>query len=180
MEDQRNVVVFTGLPGTGKSALADRVAASIGAPAFAGDWLMGALKPYGVLDRLDRSTYLAMYYNLLDTLVIRQLMLGQSAVVDCLVDDAVAARWQDSAARYDTRLLVVECVCTDIELHRSRVANRTRDIPGWHEVGWDHVERMRVAYPPLTGPHITVDAVNSLDENVRHVLDRVGGPTTRP
>ena len=44
------VVVFTGLPGAGKSTLAEQVAVSLGAPAFSGDWLMGALKPYGVLD----------------------------------------------------------------------------------------------------------------------------------
>lgn len=39
-------------------------------------------------------TFLAMYYNLLETLVTRQLILGQSAVVDCLVNDEIATRWQ--------------------------------------------------------------------------------------
>lgn len=167
------VVVFTGLPGTGKSALAEAVARAIQAPAFAGDWLMGSLKPHGVLDRLNRPTYLAMYYNLLHTLVARQLMLGQAAIVDCLIDDDVATRWQEDIARYGARLLIVECICTDVDLHRSRIVGRDRGIPGWHEISWDHVERMRTEYPPLTVSHITIDAVNSLADNTRHVLDQV-------
>jgi hypothetical protein len=40
-------------------------------------------------------------------------------------------------------LLVIECVCSDQAVHRSRIEGRVRGIPGWHEVGWDHVERMR-------------------------------------
>jgi hypothetical protein len=134
---------------------------------------MGALKPYGVLDLLDRPTYLTMYYNLLHTLVTRQLKLGQSAVLDCLINDDIAAQWHDDVARYGARLIIVDCVCTDTDLHRSRVVGRTRNIPGWHEIGWDHVERMRTEYPPLTISHITVDAVNSLDDNLRYVLDQI-------
>jgi predicted kinase len=167
------VVVFTGLPGTGKSSVAELIARAIQAPAFAGDWLMAALKPYGLLDRLDRPTYLAMYYKLLHTLITRQLILGQSAVVDCLINDDIAGRWREDVARYGARLLVVECVCTDAGLHRSRIIGRKRNIPGWHEIGWDHVERMRVEYPPLASGHITIDAVNSIDDNVRHVLDQI-------
>lgn len=58
MQDPKlnNVVVFTGWSVTGKPALAEHVARTIQAPAFAGDWLMGALKPYGMLDGLDRPT----------------------------------------------------------------------------------------------------------------------------
>lgn len=118
------MIVVTGLPGTGKSTLADRLAGKIGAPAFAGDWLLGALKPHGVLRGLDRASLLAMYYDLLGTLVARQLMLGQSAIVDCLVDEEVVARWRELAERYGARLAIVECVCSDEGEHRRRLERR--------------------------------------------------------
>jgi predicted kinase len=163
------LIAFTGLPGTGKSTLADQLATAMGAPAFAGDWLLGALKPHGVLTGLDRPTFLAMYYNLLETLMTRQLMLGQSAVVDCLVNDEIATRWQQLADQYDARLHLVECVCSDDAEHRRRVEDRRRDIPGWHEVGWNHVQRMRAEYPPLTVAHLTLDAMNPVDHNLNLV-----------
>ena len=47
------LVVFTGVPGVGKSTLADAVGRSLGVPVFAGDWLLGSLTPFGgrFLDR---------------------------------------------------------------------------------------------------------------------------------
>jgi predicted kinase len=172
------LVIVTGLPGAGKSTLAEKLARATGTPAFSGDWLMGALAPYGVLDGLERPAYLDMYYNLLGTLVTRQLMLGQSAIVDCLVTGDRVARWQAAAADHGGRVVVVECVCGDIDLHRSRVVGRRRDIPGWHEIDWDHVERMRSEFPPLSiehpgVEHIVVDAVRPAEHNARLVLDRL-------
>ncbi len=164
------VVVVAGLPGTGKSTLAERLARTMGAPCFAGDWLMGALAPHGVLDSLDRPAFLAMYYELLERLAVRQLMLGQGAVVDCPVTDAVVASWTAQAARHGAPLVAVECVCSDADLHRRRIEGRRRDIPGWHEVGWDHVQRMRTEFPPLSGAHLTVDAVESVEHNLGRVL----------
>jgi predicted kinase len=164
------VIAFTGLPGTGKSTLAERIAQQIGAPAFAGDWLLGALKPHGVLRGLSRPEFLAMYYDLLGSLITRQLLLGQSAVTDCLLDDAVAARWRELAERHGARLHLVECVCTDLDLHRTRVEGRTRNIPGWHEIDWAHVQRMRAEFTPLSVERITVDAVDSVEHNVEAVL----------
>jgi adenylate kinase family enzyme len=75
---QPQVIIFTGLPGTGKSTLAEQVARTVTSPAFAGDWLMGALEPaHAALGRLERSEYVAAWFSLLRTLVTRQLMLGQ-------------------------------------------------------------------------------------------------------
>jgi 2-phosphoglycerate kinase len=72
---QPRVIIFTGLPGTGKSTLAEKVARTVGAPAFAGDWLMGGLKPaHAALSQLDRAQYLAAWFGLLRTLVTRQLL----------------------------------------------------------------------------------------------------------
>ena len=146
------------------------MAVEVGAPAFSGDWLLGALRPHGLLSGLDRPTLLAAYYDLLTTLATRQLMLGQSAVMDCLVNDEVAGRWKELADQYEARLLLVECVCSDEGEHRRRLEGRSRGIPGWHEVGWGHVERMRAEYPPLTVPHLTLDAMDPLDVNLRKVL----------
>jgi predicted kinase len=161
------VVVLTGLPGTGKSTLADLFAEDSGSPAFAGDWLLGALAPHGILDGVDRPTLLAAYCDLLASLITRQLLLGQSAVVDCVVDDAALTAWRRTVGEHGGRLVVAECVCSDEALHRRRVEGRHRGIPGWHEIGWDHVKRMRRDFPPVTDKQLTLDAIDPVDHNLR-------------
>jgi hypothetical protein len=57
------------------------------------------------------------------------------------------------------------------------VTGRRRGIPGWHEIDWDHVERMRQEFPPPGSPTLTVDAVEPLARNLQLVLDHVGAAT---
>lgn len=76
--------------------------------------------------------------------------------------------------RFSARLFLIECICSDEAIHRARVENRTRGIPGWHEVGWDHVERMRAEVTPLTADRLTVDALEPADDNLRRVLGYIG------
>lgn len=167
----RQIIAFTGLPGTGKSTLAERLARTIRTPAFAGDWMLGALTPYRILGGLEREAYLSLHNNILETLVVRQLLLDQSAITDCILDDETVRKWAGIADEHGASIRVIECVCSDLELHRSRVDGRVRGIPGWHEIDWDHVERMRIEYPPLTVERLQVDAVEPVDANLRAVLD---------
>ncbi|MCD0444379.1 ATP-binding protein [Glycomyces sp. A-F 0318] len=170
------IIAVAGLPGTGKSTLAERLARETGTPAFAGDWLMGSLAPHGIFEDMDRPTYIALYDGLLETLIVRQLMLGQSAINDGLIDDETAGRWGRLAAAHAAELKVIECVCGDTELHRSRLEGRVRGIPGWHEIDWEHVERMREEFPPLTVERLVLDAVDPVETNLAKARDYLGTP----
>jgi hypothetical protein len=81
--------------------------------------------------------------------------------------------WQETAARFSARLFLIECICSDEVIHHERIVNRVRGIPGWHEVGWDHVERMRAEVSRLTADRLTVDAIEPLAGNLRRVLDYI-------
>lgn len=164
-------VAFAGPPGTGKSTLSEMLAVKTGAPAFAADWHMGALKSSGVLYGSDAAAHQAVYFDLVETLVIRQLRLGLSAITDCVVPEEVEARWRGLADDYGATFSLIECTCSDVELHRSRVETRKRGIPGWHEIDWDHVEAMKKKLQPLQVEKLVVDAVNPLESNLQAIVD---------
>jgi hypothetical protein len=137
---------------------------------------MGALKPaHRVLGQLDQEAYLKVHNGLLETLMIRQLMFGQAAIVDSVVDDAVLEEWEEIVSGYEAQLYVIECVCSDPGEHRRRVEGRVRGIPGWHEIDWAHVERMRGQFTPLTTARLTLDAMDPVDLNLRRAQDYVTG-----
>jgi hypothetical protein len=100
-------------------------------------------------------------------------MLGQSAIVDDVIGEGQGVLWRETAAEFSAPLYLIECVCSDEAVHRSRVEGRVRAIPGWHEIGWDHVGRMRAEVPALTMERLTVDAMEPVADNMRRVLDYI-------
>ena len=168
------LLVFSGLPGTGKSTLAEAAGRELRAPVFAVDWLLGSLTPFGGyhLDEL-----LKIGAELLTTLAFRQLELGQSAIVDFPAEDlATRIRWRSLAHAAGAQFRVVVCTCSDREQHRVRLERRERGIPGWHEGGnWANVERRRAEFPPWTGEVLTIDAVQPLAQNLATALKYITG-----
>lgn len=167
--DKATLVVFTGVPGSGKSTLADAVGRERHIPVFAADWLLGALTPFGGrhLDDL-----LGIAGEQLTTLALRQLALGQSAILDAPVEDLpTRLRWRSLARRAGTDLKVITCVCPDPVVHRARVEGRVRGIPGWHEGGdWSNVSRRLAEFVPWDGDVLTVDTLQPLEHNLAEVL----------
>lgn len=150
-------VFVAGLPGTGKSTLAEAVAQSLRAPAFSMDWELGTLKPFGVL-RPDNTW--PMSELMMVSSMARQLQLGSDAIVDGAgLRAAERCRMQAVAEALEAVFIGVECVCSDEEAHRGRVGGRSRGIPGWEAtVSWEHVERMRELWEPWEEPHLVVDS----------------------
>jgi hypothetical protein len=61
---------------------------------------------------------------------------------------------------------VIECICSDEAIHRSRLKERKRYIPGWHELEWPEVERVKQYYVPWEEDRLVLDMIDPLAENV--------------
>jgi len=131
-----------------------------------------------VLDTMERDTYRDVGYALISQLVEKQLRNHQSVVVDCVVRERARVRWAEIAARHGAPMFVVECVCSDVEVHRSRIVGRIRAIPGWYELDWERVETSRRTYEPLQCDKIVLDAVDPFADNLARVRAYLGGTET--
>jgi predicted kinase len=171
------LIVFSGLPGTGKSSLAEAAGRELGIPVFARDWLEATLWGVGLNEEAacaDKLGYAG--YELMTTLARRQLAMGQSAVLDSVAGVvAVREAWRGLAAEFRADWYVIECICSDGGLHRARLATRQRAIPGWYEVTWAQVEAVRGRYVAWEEERLVVDGVRPFAENLATVLAYVGG-----
>lgn len=170
-ERPARLIVFAGVPGSGKSTLADAVGRRLGIPVFAIDWLLGALTPFGGR-HFDRP--LDLGYEQLTTLALRQLLLGQSAILDAPVEDElVRHRWGTLAAAAGTSLAAFVTVCGDPAVHRGRLASRDRGIAGWHQGGdWADVTRRLASFPQWPAA-VVLDSRQPVEDLVATVLDHL-------
>lgn len=165
------VVLVAGVPGTGKSTLAETLGRTLKAPVFSMDWQLGALAVFGVL-RPDNTGPLSEL--MLTAAVARQLHLGMGAIIDATGHTkAERDRWRSLTERLGGRFIGVECVCSDEQLQRSRLEGRSRGIPCWPAtVSWEHVNRMKELWEPWEEPHLVLDsAVASPEVNLGRVLE---------
>jgi hypothetical protein len=108
--------------------------------------------------------------SLLSRVAEQQLRRGASIVLDLVARDVIVAEWAALAANFGARFSVLECFCTDVEIHRARIEGRSRNIPGWYELTWERVERGRNLYPPLRANKLVLDSINLLANNVAEAL----------
>jgi predicted kinase len=172
------VIVFSGPPGTGKSTLADTIGRDISAPVVSWDWLVAGLTPFAEIQRvfetMERDTYRDVGYSLMAQMVEKQLRNEQPVILDCVVRARALDRWSEIASAHDAPLHVIECLCSDIEVHKSRVVGRIRAIPGWNELDWKLVKVSRTGYEPLEVEKVVVDAVDSIEHNLARVRAHLG------
>jgi predicted kinase len=156
------LIVMAGLPGTGKSAVAEGLARAIGAPVISVDPIEAALWRAGIAR--DQPTGLAAYV-VAEAIASSSLAVGQTVIVDA-VNAAEPAReqWRALAGLHGLPLRFVETICSDTELHRSRLETRRRDIDGFREPTWDDVLRRREEYEGWTEERLVLDTCAPLGD----------------
>ena len=168
------LIVFGGLPATGKTTLARAVAKEMATTYLRIDTIEQALRSSGlVTGDMGPAGYLVAY-----VLAENTLKLGMSVVADC-VNPIAATRnaWQCVADETAASIVEIEVVCSDPAEHRRRVETRTVDVPGlipptWQEVldrDYEPWDRARILID--TAGRSFADSLTELREAIRRVAN---------
>ncbi|MGN6762620.1 MAG: AAA family ATPase [Leifsonia sp.] len=166
------LVAMAGLPGSGKSTIAEILAGRLGATMISVDPIEASILRAGIDS--DQPTGLAAYL-VAETMAEQVLQSGHSVVVDAVnAVEPARLQWRDLAERCGVKLRVVETVCSDAELHEERLAKRTGLVAAYAvEQNTDEYDEWRGACGTL--PRVTLDTSAPLGENVTIAVSFVEG-----
>lgn len=163
------LIMFAGMPGSGKTTLARMVSHHLHLPIFSKDRVQRVLRDH----HLTAENTGDGYYIILD-MADEQLGLGVSVVLDATFPlDHFRMVASETAARHRARLCAFYCTCSDDAVWKARMEGRVQYVPGWKPVGWDDVLRMRQYYQPWGDNAITIDSLHGAETNFARVLDGI-------
>jgi predicted kinase len=172
---QMKLIVFSGLPGTGKSTLAEAVGKQLSIPVFAKDWLEATLIRSNLVPVKNHEPVGSIGYELLTMLAERQLVLNQSVILDSVAStQSIRDAWYSLSQRYHADWRVIECICSDETFHRQQLSKRQRKIPGWHELEWADIEKVKGYFVHWKEDHLILDMMNPFEDNFAKALAYCG------
>ncbi|MBD8666766.1 putative kinase [Pseudomonas lurida] len=165
------LIVFSGLPGTGKTTIARELARRTGAVYLRIDVIEQAIRDADVL----AGDVAASGYGVANALALSNLQLGNTVVADC-VNPVRESRdaWKAVATMAEVELINIRVVCSDHQAHQRRVESRVGDIPGLTPPTWHSV--LAHEYEAWDEASVTIDtAFLTPDQAVAMALKRLSG-----
>ncbi|WP_404430131.1 ATP-binding protein [Microbacterium lacus] len=165
------LIVVAGLPGSGKSAIAEAAARRLGCGVVSVDPLEAAMWQAGIARA--QPTGLAAYV-VAEAVAREQLQLGHDVIVDA-VNDVEPARqqWRDLAEQMGVRVLFVEVVASDPVEHRRRLEARRRDIAGFPEPSWESIDARRAGFAEWEDDRLRLDFLTDAAANTELIVAAV-------
>lgn len=163
------LIVFGGLPGTGKTTLARLLSEAVQAAYLRIDTIEQTLRELKQFEGgVDDAGY-RMAYALAES----NLQLGQTVIADSVNPIAITRNgWRAIAARAEARIIEIETICSDAGEHRRRIETRVIDVPGLVPPTWLQVVERE--YEPWDEPHIVIDTAKlSPEDALKEILAQI-------
>lgn len=177
------LIIFGGLPGTGKTTIAKQIAKQLKGLYLRIDTVEQVLKRTISRDVVGPEGYMICY-----AVAVDNLRLGLNVIADSVNPIAITRQdWQQVAKEANTQFIEVELICSNAKEHQNRIETRKSDIAGLKLPTWQDV--LNRDYEPWDTASIVIDtATYSVDESVKIILDYVktrrgflsGGSSAKP
>ena len=168
IEMQTTLVIFSGLPGTGKSTLADKLAHELRWPLLRIDDVIGEIPENPNVAFWDSKV--AILLGLTET----QLQLGISVIVDSVFMNLDRNHAQVLAHTYQARFRPIYVFVSDENVWKERVTTRYRESKNNNVATWEQIQHQSGHFrkwEPDTA--FFVDSLHSFDRNYEAVLNFV-------
>jgi hypothetical protein len=165
------LIIFGGLPGTGKTTISKEVAKRLKAVYLRVDTIEQTLKNLeGYPDSLviGPEGYLISY-----AIAKENLALGLDVIADSVNPITITRHdWRQVAKEANTAFVEIELICSDKKEHQYRVEKRVVDINGQKLPSWNDV--INREYEPWNSRSMVVDtSISSVNEAVQKIIDYI-------
>lgn len=164
------IIVFSGLPGTGKTTIAKQIATNLNAVYLRIDSIEQTLK------NTQNITELAVGskgYFIANSIALDNCKLGNTIIIDCVNPLPLTRKiWQDTADKTSQRLVSIELYCSDQQKHYQRAMERKSDIDGLTPPSWKKIITRN--YIPWNDAILRIDtAINDVNHSVKKILSYI-------
>jgi len=163
------LIIFGGLPGSGKTTIAKLLAQKLKALYLRVDSIEQALIKNGI----EKHEIQALGYEVAYALANENLQLGLSVIADSVNPlDITREAWQNIALENNCQFIEAEIMCSDKNEHRKRIESRHPDIPSHQLPSWAEV--LQREYEPWLKDHLVIDTAKaSPAEAVNQIISKI-------
>ena len=159
------LVIFSGLPGTGKSTLANRLARELQYPLLCIDDVVGDVPENPTVEFWDAKVAILL------GLAERQLELSLSVIVDSVFMNTDRHHAQHIAQEYGAQFRPIYVFVSDVKVWEGRVTARSNEMKDKDVATWERIQYQRGHFRDWEpGTALFIDSLNPIEGNYADVL----------
>lgn len=169
-----HLIVVSGLPGVGKTSVAELIAARMGSVRLSIDAVEESILACGLPSGWQVGV---AAYEAVGAMAKLNLRLGRCVIVDAVNDSEEARQtWRTAATRTGARIDFVHLVISNAGEHEQRLCGRDRGLACVGEPTWADVQRRRAEYAVWTDEVVEFDTAAHTAYEVASALTARLGP----